>query len=143
MFLVTRIDNRRLDVRVQGVVDGQQLRGLIQAMFDTSIGMRNVQVLYRLENFALPAPIVLIGELARSPQLSELFERIERIAFVADKPWRRLVDRLHSILLPNVAIQSFAAEDLKLAKIWLTAKPQVIDNIIVPLNCARRCPPMG
>ena len=143
MFLVTRIDDRRLDVRVQGALDGDDIMHLVQAMFDLTADMTHVKVLYRLDDFSLPAPIAVLGDLARQPQLLALFDRIDRCAFVADKPWQRLIDRLHPVLLPNLELKCFAHADTEAAKRWLQGAPIALEGLVIPLPCARTARPLG
>lgn len=138
MFLVTRIDDQHLEVRVQGALDGEHLLGLIKAMFELTQDMRHVKVLFRLEALELPTPIAMLGELARKPHLITLFDRLDRCVFVAERPWRRLVERLHSLLLPNLELKSFPPQELSAAKKWLQGSPITLEGLVIPLQCATR-----
>lgn len=134
MFLVTRLDNQHLDVRVQGALDSTQLLRLIQALFDTTSGMTQTKVLFRLEHFEMPTPIVVLGELTRQPQLVAFVDRISRCAFVAEKPWQRLITRLQGILLPDLDVKSFALQDLAQAKQWLNEARVPIQGVWLSSN---------
>ncbi|MEM7250765.1 MAG: STAS/SEC14 domain-containing protein [Pseudomonadota bacterium] len=119
MFEATRVAPDRLDVRVAGKFDAEDMQAALTTLTRESGGMQQAMMVYRIGDIQWPTLGALGVELARMPELFRLMGRFSRIAVITDAQWIQRVSELEGALIPGLNIKAFDKDAEDAAIRWL------------------------
>ena len=121
MFTVSRPTPNRLDIAISGEIDANEMEIGVSELLALSEGIENGQMLYTINNLALPTIGALTVEFQHLPGLLRLLGRFDRCAVVADQGWLRTAAEVEGALIPGLEIKAFKPSALGNAEAWLSA----------------------
>ncbi|MCE2596940.1 STAS/SEC14 domain-containing protein [Motilimonas cestriensis] len=119
MFIVTRVNDARLDLEISGKLDSEAMKLLLDELIAKSEGISAGRMLYRIAAFNIPTIGAMAVEMSRLPELFTLMQQFSRIAVLTDTDWVKKVSEFEGAVIPNVDIKGFSLEDLAAAEAWL------------------------
>ncbi|MBN2705349.1 MAG: STAS/SEC14 domain-containing protein [Deltaproteobacteria bacterium] len=120
MFKVERVNNRRLDVKISGKIDAEQMKVALEELLGQSEDIRNGTMLYEVVDFHFPSLAAITIELSRLPELFGLRNRFDRAAVLTDENWIKKASEIKGWLLyPGLEIKAFTHAQKAEAEAWL------------------------
>ncbi len=120
MFRITPHSANRIDIELEGRLDGDDMRKALDAFELASRDVEHGRMLYRITDFQLPSIGAIGVELSRLPTLLRLIRRFDRVAVLADKAWLKKASEIEGALLPGLEIRGFDPDQRAAAEAWLT-----------------------
>jgi hypothetical protein len=128
MFDVKRAADDRLDITVNGRMDGEEAAHMIDALFRQSVGIENGRMLIDVEDFHAPTLGAFREEFQHLPDLYRFSRQFSQAAVLADEDWVRALSRVESKMLPGLVIKSFRKDQRYQAETWL-AQPRSNEQV--------------
>ena len=119
MHRINRLSPVRLDIELQGRLDADAMRALIEALLRESKGIEHGRMLCRVCDFELPSLGALGVELSHMPELFAMIGRFDRVAVLADDAWIRRLGQIENAMIPGIEIKVFAGDAAADAEAWL------------------------
>ena len=119
MLKITKPSANRVDLELEGGIDGDTMRQGLDDLFEQSADVTKGRMLYRIVDFSMPTAEAIGVELRRLPQLFALVGRFERCAVLSDERWLRQVAEIEGALFPGLEIKSFELKDAEAAEAGL------------------------
>ncbi|MEE1675817.1 STAS/SEC14 domain-containing protein [Agarivorans aestuarii] len=120
MFKVTKVADNRLEIEFGGKLDAEEMKLALDELSSKALGIEKGQMLYRIEDFALPTLSAIAVEFARIPEMFKLIRQFERAAVLCDKQWVQTISELEGKLIPGLSIKAFDMNQLEQAEQWLS-----------------------
>ncbi|MBB5514921.1 hypothetical protein FHS89_000927 [Rubricella aquisinus] len=121
MLTTTRVSDNRVDLVLDGPLDGPAMAAVLDDLLDKTDGMAHGQALYTITDFQWPTGGALLVELAYMPRLFALIHRIDRCAVLCDTDWIKRAAEIEGAMIPGITIKTFALNEAEAAEMWLTA----------------------
>jgi hypothetical protein len=119
MFQVTKNGPNRVDVAIDGSLDGIEMEAGLETLFDYAKGVTDGRMLYRISNFAMPTIGALGVEMRHLPHLFRLLATFDRCAVLSDTDWLKTMAQVEGKLLPGLEIKGFDMDEVDAAEAWL------------------------
>lgn len=122
MFKVTQNGDNRLDIEINGQLNADQMREMLDQIIQNSQSIKHGKMLYRIENFSLPTLSAIGVELSRLPELFRLISHYDYAALLCDEEWLQKAGEIKGALIPGLEIKAFDLDELEHAEAWLDSK---------------------
>lgn len=122
MFKVVENGQNRLDIEINGQLDADQMREMLNQIIEASKEIKHGKMLYRIENFSLPTLSAIGVELSRLPELFRLINNFDYAALLADEEWLQKAGEIKGALIPGLEIKAFDLDETDHAESWLDSK---------------------
>lgn len=119
MFNITKVDDRRLDLFLDGKLDKEEMRVALDDLIEKSEGVENGRMLYRIEDFEFPTLGAMAVEFSRLPSLFKMVGKFDRCAVLVDQGWVAKVSEFEGALIPGLDIKAFKLAETAEAEAWL------------------------
>lgn len=119
MLTVTKISSNRVDIELNGILDAETMASGLDELIETSEGITNGRMLYRIPEFSMPTVSAFAVELQRLPKLFGLLGKYDRCAVLSDAAWLRTAAEIEGALIPGIKIKSFELHETAAAEAWL------------------------
>lgn len=120
MTTITRVADNRLDIDLNGRINEDEMRRIVDELLEKSEGMSHGQMLYTISDFKMPTVGALAVEFSRLPKMFRLLDRFDRCAVVTDVNWVRTWAEIEGVFIPGLKIKAFEADEVVAAEAWLT-----------------------
>lgn len=120
MLTIEKPDLNRIDIRLHGPIDADQMRAGMDALIGAAEGVRDGLMLYTVDDFSWPTAGALAVELGYLPQLFSLVSKFRRCAVLSDTSWLRTAAEVEGALIPSIAIKAFERRHRAAAEAWLS-----------------------
>lgn len=120
MFEVTYNGGNRLDIRLEGKLNRDEMQLALDELAEKSAPIEKGRMLYRVEDFQLPTLGAIGLEFARLPKMFKLIGKFERAAVLADEGWVRRASEIEGALIPGLQIKAFSLAEEDEAEDWLS-----------------------
>lgn len=121
MMTVTKPAPNRVDIALQGGIDANIMSAGLDALIAASKDVTEGQMLYTIEDFAMPTMGALGVELSHLGGLFSLLGKFDRCAVLCDTAWIRTAAEVEGALIPGLVIKSFLLNEKDAAEAWLAA----------------------
>ena len=122
MFTVHKPETNRVDIRVHGRIDAEQMREGLDALVAAAEGVQDGTMLYTIDAFEMPSAGALQVEFGQLPRLFGLIGRFRRCAVLSDAAWIRSVAEVEGAVIPGLEIRGFAHDAREEAVAWLEGR---------------------
>ena len=122
MFTVHKPETNRVDIRVHGRIDAEQMREGLDALVAAAEGVQDGTMLYTIDAFEMPSAGALQVEFGQLPRLFGLIGRFRRCAVLSDAAWIRSVAEVEGAVIPGLEILGFAHDAREEAVAWLEGR---------------------
>ncbi|MDW4498245.1 STAS/SEC14 domain-containing protein [Sulfitobacter sp. D35] len=119
MLKVTKVAPNRVDLVLQGRLEGEDMRKGLDDLVEMSEGLRDGRMLYTVTDFEMPSAAALGVEFGRLPKLFSMISRFDRCAVLCDQSWIRSVAEIEGALIPGLRIKAFPLVQKEAAESWL------------------------
>lgn len=119
MFLVTRVGENRLDIKMSGKLDRQQMVTALDELVSKSEGIENGRMLYEIVDYQLPTLDAIKLEFSRFPEMLDFIKQFDKAAVVTDKTWLKIISEIEGALFPGLEIKGFERDQKNEAEHWL------------------------
>lgn len=119
MHRITPNGANRLDIELDGKLDAEEMRSMLDELVFASASIEHGRMLYRISNFHLPSLGALGVEVARLPSLFRLVRRFDRVAVLADRNWLKKLSEIEGALFPGLEVRGFDPDQRAEAETWL------------------------
>lgn len=119
MYRITPNGANRVDIELEGKLETEQMRSMLDELVFASASIEHGRMLYRISNFHLPSLGAIGVELARLPSLFRLVRRFDRVAVLADRNWVKKVGEIEGALFPGLEVRGFDPDQRAEAEAWL------------------------
>ncbi len=119
MLTIEKPDPNRVDIRLHGPIDAEEMRSGLDALIAAAEGVENGVMLYIIDDFEWPSASALAVEFGRLPQLFGLIGKFRRCAVLCEEAWIRSLAEVEGVLIPGLEIKSFERADRAAAEAWL------------------------
>lgn len=123
-FKITKPAPNRVDLELDGKLDADDMRSVLDQLTNLSSDVENGKMLYIIHNFQFPTFGALAVELSRLPGLFKLITKFDRAAVVAGEDWLRKASEIEGKLFPGVEIKAFQPGEEAAAEEWLESPPE-------------------
>ena len=120
MLEITRVGDDRIELRMSGSLDAEQMRRALDEISDKVQGIENGVMLYEVIDFKLPTPQAIVIEFGRLPSMLGLMRRFRKAAVLTDRAWLKKVSEFEGALIPGLEIRAFGRDERAAADAWLT-----------------------
>lgn len=120
MYKISKPSSNRLDIELNGSLDAEAMRSLLEELLKKSEGMKDGQMLYTITDFQMPSLAAIGVEFGQLPKLFKLLGCFSHCALLADEGWIRTAAEIEGALLPGLKIKSFELNDVSSAEAWLS-----------------------
>jgi hypothetical protein len=121
MFNVTRTDVDRLDIKMSGKLNAQEIKIAIDELTNNSEDIKNGKLLYDVIDFRFPSIGGLAIEFSALPAVFRILRKFDRSAILTDKTWLKKLSELEGLLYPGLKIKAFNRDQRAEAEAWLTS----------------------
>jgi hypothetical protein len=122
MFKVTRSADDRLDIKMSGKLDSDQMKAALDELVDKSSGIEGGKMLYDVVDYHLPSLGAIGIEFSRLPAMLGFMKRFDRAAVLTDKKWLKVVSEIKGVFYPGLEIKAFSREQKAEAEAWLSSE---------------------
>ncbi|HWK53293.1 MAG TPA: STAS/SEC14 domain-containing protein [Hyphomicrobiales bacterium] len=119
MYSVERVAHDRVDVVVNGRLETEDMRQLIDTLEVRAADVEDGRMLIDVEDFHLPSLGAMKVEFANMPELMRLMRRFSHVAVLSDEGWVNAVSSLEGKLIPGLEINTFPRHQRYQAETWL------------------------
>jgi len=119
MFKVVKKNENRLDLKLSGKIDSDEMKKAIDELMLHSNGMENGVMLYEIIDFHFPSLAAIGHEFSRLPEMFKLIGRFDRVAVVTDKAWIKAAAEIECALIPGIESKAFNLDQKMDAEKWL------------------------
>lgn len=120
MFKVSRINDDRLNLELDGKFDASEMEAALDEFVRQSEGIKNGKMLYEIEDFGFPSLGAIGVKFSRLPSLFALIGKFEKAAIVTDKKWLQRASEIEGLLIPGLEIKAFSFSEKTEAEAWLS-----------------------
>lgn len=118
-FTAHRESDSLLVIETQGKMDATSMEVALDMLVAEMEGMHHANMILHTRDVAWPTLGAIAVELRHWVQLFAMVEKIDRIAVLSDQNWLKRVAEFESLLIPNLVIRAFAADEEAAARAWL------------------------
>jgi len=119
MFKVTVNGANRLDLEMNGKLNADDMKIVLDDLVEKSVNIKNGSMLYEVVDFHLPSLGAIAVEFSRLPAMFRLMNKFDRIAVLTDKTWLKKVSEFEGALHPKLQIKAFDRDQKSQAEDWL------------------------
>ena len=119
MFKIEPNGPNRLDIKLSGKLDAQEMKIALDDLVSKSEGIENGKMLYDIIDFHLPSLAAIKIEFSRLPEMIGLMRKFNRAAVLTDKTWLKKVSELEGLFYPGLEIKAFDRNQKEAAEDWL------------------------
>ena len=121
MFKVTRVNEYRLDIKMSGKLNSEQMEKALDELVIKSEGIENGSMLYDVVDYHLPSLRAIVIEFSRLPSMLRFIKKFKRAAVLTDKTWLKKVSEIEGVLYPGLEIKAFSRGQKVEAETWLSS----------------------
>ena len=121
MFKVTRVNENRLDIKMSGKLNSEQMGNALDELVSKSEGIENGRMLYDVVDYHLPSLGAIGIEFSRLPSMLGLMNNFDRAAVLTDIAWLKMISEFEGVLYPGLEIKAFSREQKVEAEAWLSS----------------------
>ncbi len=121
MFKVTASGTNRLDIKLSGKLDADEMKIALDELVNKSKDIKNGKMLYEVIDFQLPTFSAIVVEFSRLPAMLGLIKKFDRAAVLTDKIWLKKVSEFEGALYPGLEIKAFNRDEKVEAEDWLSS----------------------
>lgn len=122
MFEVTPNGVNRLDIRLSGKLNADEMKIALDELVEKSRHIENGKMLYEVIDFHLPSLAAISIEFSRLPAMLGLMKKFKRAAVLTDKVWLKKVSEFEGALFPGLEIKAFDRDQKAEAEGWLSGE---------------------
>ena len=119
MFSITKPSENRIDIKIDGTIDGEAMRAGLDDLIAHSEEISHGSMLYTITNFSMPTLGAMGVEFAKLPKLFQLLSKFDRCAVISNESWIRTAAEIEGAIIPGLKIKSFEFEEVEEAETWL------------------------
>jgi len=119
MFRVEQNGLNRLDIRLSGKLDSEEMNVALDELVRKSENIENGKMLYEIIDFHFPSLGAIAIEFSRLPAMLSFIKKFDRAAVLTDKTWLKKVSEFEGALFPGLEIKAFARDRKAEAEAWL------------------------
>ena len=119
MLTIESPRTNHLELTLSGRLTEPAMAEALDAFVELSRDMTHGTMLYTITNFEIPELGAIAVELRRMPALLRTIFAFDRCAVLCETPWIKVVAELEGLLIPGLAIKSFALTEREAAEAWL------------------------
>jgi len=119
MFSITKPSENRIDIKIDGTIDGEAMRAGLDDLIANSEEISHGSMLYTITNFSMPTLGAMGVEFAKLPKLFQLLSKFDRCAVISNESWIRTAAEIEGAIIPGLKIKSFEFEEVEEAETWL------------------------
>ncbi len=119
MLEVTRNGPNRLDLKLSGKLDAEQMAQGLDELESKSADIENGVMLYDVVDFNMPSLKAIGIELTRMPAMFGIIRKFKKAAVLTDKNWIKKAGEIEGLLIPWLEIKGFDREQRDEAEAWL------------------------
>jgi len=120
MFKVEKNGVNRLDIRLSGKLDTEQMKIALDELVSKSENIENGKMLYEIIDFHFPSLGAIVIEFSRLLAMLGFIKKFNRAAVLTDKTWLKKVSEFEGALFPGLEIKAFARDRKAEAEAWLS-----------------------
>jgi hypothetical protein len=121
MFQITQNGVNRLDIRLSGKLDAEEMKIALDELVRKSENVENGKMLYEIIDFHFPSLAAIAIEFSRLPAMLGFIKKFNRAAVLTDKAWLQKVSEFEGALFPGLEIKAFARDRKGEAEAWLSS----------------------
>ena len=120
MFKVTQNGMNRLDIKMSGKLNSEEMKIALDELVSKSKNIENGKMLYDVIDYHLPSLGAIGIEFSRLPSMFGLMKKFNRAAVLTDKTWLKKVSEFEGVLFPGLEIKAFNRDQKEEAEAWLS-----------------------
>jgi len=120
MFKVIQNGVNRLDIKLSGKLDTEDMKIALDELEDKSKNIENGKMLYEIIDFHIPSLGAIGVEFSRLPAMLGLMKKFDRAAVLTDKAWLKKVSEFEGAIYPGLEIKAFNRDQKAEAEAWLS-----------------------
>jgi len=124
MLEVKRVAENRIDLRLEGKLNSDDMRRALDELEASSEGIQDGVMLYEIADFKMPTASAIAVEFGRLPGLLRLVWKFRRCAVLTDKTWLKRVSEFEGALFPGLDIRAFDMDRRSEAEAWLAGEAE-------------------
>jgi hypothetical protein len=119
MFEVKQNGENRLDIKMSGKLNADEMRIVLDELVEKSKNIENGKMLYDIVDYHLPSLEAIAIEFSRLPTMLRWIKKFNRAAVLSDKNWLKKASEFEGVLLPGLEIKAFERDQKADAEAWL------------------------
>ena len=119
MFEVKQNGENRLDIKMSGKLNADEMRIALDELVEKSKNIENGKMLYDIVDYHLPSLKAIAIEFSRFPSMLRWIKKFNRAAVLTDKNWLKKASEFEGALLPGLKIKAFGRDQKAEAEAWL------------------------
>jgi len=123
MPIPTTIPNNVLFLKLEGVIDGLDVRTMRTLIYDKLQADEQIGVVVDLSDFEDASNEAIVEDLKLETELLNRLNQIPRIAMISDKNWVRFFSEMAGTIFPGIDVASFDASETEQATAFASDLP--------------------
>ncbi|MFD2157505.1 STAS/SEC14 domain-containing protein [Rubritalea tangerina] len=119
MVKITTRGNDRVDILIDGKIDADEMRRVVDDIEAELVHVEDAKVLYEFVNFEFPTLGAMAVKLAELPKMLRILKKFSRVALLVDREWMRMAAEFEGDLIPGLEIKGFELGATEEAEAWL------------------------
>lgn len=125
MYSISHPQPDQINLSLDGKLDAQGMRDLLDELLEMSRDMKDGKMLYTINEFKMPEFAALVVEMRYLPRMFSLLSRIDRVAVISDVEWIKKAALVEGKLLPGLTIATFNKGQEAAAQAYLDGLDEV------------------
>jgi hypothetical protein len=119
MFEVRQNGENRLDIKMSGKLNADEMRIALDELVEEAKNIENGKMLYDIVDYHLPSLEAIAIEFSRLPSMIRWMKKFNRAAVLTDKKWLKKASEFEGALFPGLEIKAFNRDQKAEAEAWL------------------------